>query len=137
MTNAGYRPVEISWAPQTPGSHLLYSYQPCRADTQRNSPSGKTNENSTQKQRIRPVIIYWKALGYSTQSKHLLVSSDWVKIICMCYLFKEYLCHFLWFVLGSHQFRKQMANIKHKEKFMDNNLFSEHSSKVNVNKNPV
>lgn len=137
MTNARYRPVEISWAPQTPSFRLLYSSQPCRADTQRNSPSGKTNENNTQKQRIRPVIIYWKTLGYSMKSKHLLVLSDWVKIICMCYLFKEYLCHFLWFILGCHQFRKQMANIKHKEKFMDNNLFSEHSSKVNVNKNPV
>lgn len=30
-----------------------------------------------------------------------------------------------------------MANIKHKEKFMDYNLFSEHTSEVNVNKNPA
>lgn len=82
-------------------------------------------------QRIRQVIIHWNASGYSAQSKNL------VQIICMCYLFEEYLCHFLWFILGSHQFRKQMANIKHKEKFMDYDLFSEHNSKVNVNKNPI
>lgn len=121
MTNVGYRPVEISWAPQTPSFHLLYSYQPCRADTQRNSPSGKTNEIGIKNTKDLLTINYsLKGIGlFCTKQKFVSKMFDWAQIIWICYLFEEYLCHFLWFILGSHQFRKQMANIKHKEKFMD------------------
>lgn len=121
MTNVGYRPVEISWAPQTPSFHLLYSYQPCRADTLRNSPSGKTNEIGIKNTKDLLTINYsLKGIGlFCTKQKFVSKMFDWAQIIWICYLFEEYLCHFLWFILGSHQFRKQMANIKHKEKFMD------------------